>query len=56
VEPGNADALAEATLKLYQMSLDQREEMGLAGRRAAESEFSFRESVPKLAQFIKGDS
>ena len=56
VEPGNAEALAEATLRMYQMNPEQLAEMGLAGRRAAESDFSFRESVPKLAQFIQGDT
>ncbi len=56
VTPGDANALADATLRLFQMSPAEREEMGRAGRNAAESEFSFRQAIPKLAQFIKGDS
>lgn len=54
IPPGDADALAAAALKLSQMSREELDKMGLAGRKAAETDFSYRAAVPKLLQFIEG--
>ncbi len=47
--PGNAQALAAAARTLVDMPEHERVEMGARGRAAAESTYSFRAAIPKLA-------
>lgn len=53
INPGDPTALAEAARRLADLSPDERRRMAEAGRKAAESDFSFREAVPKLAALLE---
>ncbi|HBQ25582.1 MAG TPA: glycosyltransferase WbuB [Syntrophomonas sp.] len=48
VSPEDPQALAEAILKLYNMPVEEREEMGLRGRRHVEDNYDFKKLAEKL--------
>lgn len=51
----NSAKLAEAVLKLYHMSADERAEMGANGRKVALSEYEYGQSAEKLAGVLFPD-
>lgn len=52
IEPGKPGELADAVLKLYQMSVQEREAMGTNGRKAALEQYEYGQLSEKLAQVL----
>ncbi|MFP2770635.1 glycosyltransferase family 4 protein [Oceanisphaera sp. KMM 10153] len=52
IEPGRADELAEAILKLYQMPAHEREALGENGRKAALEQYEYGQLAEHLAQVL----
>jgi glycosyltransferase involved in cell wall biosynthesis len=52
IEPGESGELADAVLKLYQMSVEEREAMGANGRKVALQQYEYGQLAGKLEQVL----